>query len=213
MNLYSLLSSISEYVGNIKNWFRDIPAARKKELRKISQFISEKISKGHPAFLLFICTHNSRRSHMSQIWAQTAAIYYQLPMITCYSGGTEATSFNPRAVCTLQKAGFSIDKATTGKNPVYEVKYAEGVKPIRVFSKKYDDKFNPQTNFCAIMTCSDADAACPTVFGAAERISIPYEDPKVADDTDYEEKAYDERNRQIATEMFYLFDQVKREFI
>jgi len=209
MDAYSLRPQISEYIGSIKNYFDKIPSPRKKELKKIARFISDKIDRGHPVYLMFICTHNSRRSHMSQIWAQSAAIYYQLPMVTCFSGGTEATAFNPRAVRAMRKAGFDIHKFTEGKNPVYEVTYAPGVKPLRVFSKKYTDAFNPQKDFCALMTCSDADEACPIVIGAEERISIPYEDPKIADGADDEEEKYDERNRQIAVEMFYIFGQVR----
>jgi arsenate reductase len=207
---YALLPQISEYIGNMKNQFTKIPMIRKKKLKKISQFVSDKIEKGHPANLLFICTHNSRRSHMSQIWAQTAAIYYQLPMVTCFSGGMEATALNPRVVKSMSKVGFEITRLSSGKNPIYEVTYARDTKPIRAYSKKYDDKLNPSKNFCAVMTCADADEKCPVIFGAADRVSIPYEDPKEADDTEFEEAQYDERNHQIGLEMIYIFSQVHR---
>jgi hypothetical protein len=59
------------------------------------------------------------------------------------------------------------------------------------------------------MTCSEADKNCPVVRGAAVRVALPYEDPKVADGTPAEAARYDERSRQIATEMFYLFSEVR----
>ena len=46
------------------------------------------------------------------------------------------------------------------------------------------------------------------VLGAAERIAITYEDPKAFDGTDREAEAYDERCRQIAREMLYVFSLV-----
>jgi arsenate reductase (thioredoxin) len=58
------------------------------------------------------------------------------------------------------------------------------------------------------MTCDEADQDCPFVKGAALRISLPYEDPKVADGTPEEAARYDARSRQIATEMLYLFSKV-----
>lgn len=41
------------------------------------------------------------------------------------------------------------------------------------------------------------------------RLPIPYVDPKAADGTTEEAAVYDERTKQIATEMFYLMSQVE----
>lgn len=203
-----LLDGIERYIASIESEFVDIAEERKAQLEEVAAFVKEKSSANQDVQLTFICTHNSRRSHMSQVWAQTAAHYYQIPMVQCYSGGTEATAFNPRAVKALRNAGFDIEKAEEKANPVYLVSYSHNTEPLKCFSKKFADDFNPQTNFAAIMTCTDADEACPFVPGAEVRFSIPYEDPKVADDTPEEESKYNERCRQIATEMFYLFSKV-----
>ncbi|MDZ7763692.1 MAG: hypothetical protein U5K00_04605 [Melioribacteraceae bacterium] len=144
-----------------------------------------------------MCTHNSRRSHISQIWAQTAAEYYNIPNVKCYSGGTEATAFNPRAVNAMTKAGFKIEKKDNSDNPVYLVYYSDEKEPVKCFSKVYSDEFNPQKDFAAIMTCSDADENCPVVFGAEARFPIRYDDPKEFDGTELEEEKYDERVEQI----------------
>ena len=144
------------------------------------------------------------------IWAQTAAHYYGVPNVYCYSGGTEATACNIRTVKALRKAGFSISaQDSLTSNPHYLVKYSTSAREMEAFSKKYDAQTNPQQKFAAIMTCSQADQACPLVFGADVRIAIPYEDPKVSDGTPHEEDVYNERCKQIATEMFFVFHSLK----
>lgn len=145
---------------------------------------------------------------MSQIWAQTAAEYFNVPKIHCYSGGTEATAFNPRAVKAIKKFGFEIDQKDESENPVYFVHFLDGKEPLQCFSKVYDDKFNPQKDYTAIMTCSHADENCPIVFGADNRFPIRYDDPKEFDNTDFEEVKYLERFEQIGIEMLYVFGKV-----
>jgi protein-tyrosine-phosphatase len=190
--------------------FDNISEARRRELNKVAEYISDQLSETGISKLTFICTHNSRRSHMAQIWAQTAAYYFGIEGVRTFSGGTEATAFNPNAVKAMAGAGFEIHSDGKPDNPVYEVRYAHDQEPMQVFSKKYDDEVNPQEDFCAIMTCSDADENCPFIPGATLRIPITYEDPKVYDHTPGESKAYAERCYQIGREMFYIFDKVRK---
>ncbi len=204
----SLLTVIEKYISTIEPEFSLIPKERKQQLLEFSSYIRSRNSLNEPVNLIFICTHNSRRSHMSQLWAQTAAYYYGKTTVHCFSGGTEATSFNPRSVRALRKAGFEIIQTDHGANPFYEVRFAEEMEPLRTFSKRTEDDANPKSDFIAVMTCSDADEACPLVPGAAHRVAITYEDPKAADDTPEEEGRYNERCRQIAVEMFFVFSQV-----
>lgn len=205
----SLLPSLDDFVKKQMNGFDEIPNDRKTALERLSEFIRNHVTSGSSSNLVFICTHNSRRSHMSQLWAQAAAYFYGVPDVRCFSGGTEATAFNPRAVAAMRKAGFDIREVQPGNNPVYEVRFASETESVTAFSKTFSDPFNPQRDFAAVMTCSDADEACPFVPGTSLRVAIPYEDPKKADGTPDEERRYDERCRQIATEMFYLMSRVK----
>lgn len=201
----ALYYKLAEKIETLKNSFNSIPEERKKLLNEFSDYIANKLKEGKEVNLVFICTHNSRRSHITQIWAQSAAEYYGIPNIKCYSGGTEATAFNPRAVKAMQKAGFSIEKKDNSDNPVYLVYYSNDKEPVECFSKVYSDKYNPQKDFAAIMTCSDADENCPVVFGAEARFPIRYDDPKEFDNTELEEEKYDERVEQIGREMVYAF--------
>lgn len=198
------------YVETLLPTLATISVDRRETLDRIATFVRERGAAGQPIRLMFICTHNSRRSHMGQIWAATAASWYGIEDVETYSGGTEATAFNPRAVEAMRRAGFEIDTASgDADNPHHAVRFALDRASLDVYSKTYDSAGNPSSDFAAIMTCSQADQACPFVRGATLRISLPYEDPKLADDTPEEAARYDERARQIAVEMFYSFSKVK----
>lgn len=181
----------------------EIPAERKVLLDEMVEYIQEKITSGKEIRLNFICTHNSRRSQFSQIWAQTAAAYYGIEA-NCYSGGVEVTAFNPRAVAALQRDGFKVVKKE-GENPVYFVFYSEDEQPIVAFSKLYDDAINAPKEFAAVMTCDHADENCPFIPGAERRFPLRFEDPKIFDDSPQEELMYTERSNQIGAELMYLF--------
>ena len=190
--------------------FESITAERKIILQPLVDYIQGKASNQQEIRLNLICTHNSRRSHLSQVWAQTAAAYYNIKNVFCYSGGTEATAMFPMVSKTLTKQGFEIKTIAEGNNPVYSIKYAENEHPVIGFSKTYDDSFNPQDEFVAIMTCSQADGGCPFIAGAEKRIPITFEDPKAFDNTPEQAEKYEERSLHIATEMFYVFSQIKQ---
>jgi len=199
---------LEDYIQLCTKEFDLIPIERKAELEELALYVHKRQSGKKKSDLTFICTHNSRRSHLSQIWAQTASAWYGVANVECWSGGTEATAFNPRAVKAIEDAGFIVEKKGREENPHYLVIHSEDFEPCVCFSKTYDDPFNPQDNYCAIMTCSSADEACPIVLGAEERIAIRYDDPKAFDGTDQEEEKYAERCRQIAREMLYAFSRV-----
>ena len=207
----SLLPPLQPYVSEVVSELDRVPAERKAVLDEIVASVAGRLAEGKKADLTFICTHNSRRSHMSQIWAQTAAFYYGLDAVRAYSGGTEATACNCRTVTAMRRAGFDIEDATTGDNPVYLVRYANDLPPIRAYSKLYNADANPKREFIALMTCSSADKSCPFVQGAVARFAIHYADPRLCDDTPTETTAYNERCQEIAREMFYIMSEVRRQ--
>lgn len=205
----SMYPELQQYIESILPDTASIDQDRKAALAHIAGYIGDSSSSLEPAKLTFICTHNSRRSHMSQLWAAAAAFYFGIQeRVRTYSGGTEATAFNPRAVAAMRGAGFRIPPAH-GDNPHYRVHFSANAPALTCFSKTYDDAFNPQSHFAAIMTCSAADENCPFIPGASLRVAIPYDDPKASDGTAEEKATYDARCRQIATEMCYLMAQVK----
>lgn len=189
--------------------FDTISEERKQVLAPLVQFIQSKTNNGLAIRLNFICTHNSRRSHLSQVWAQTAAAYYNIKNVYSYSGGTEATALFPKVAETLSNSGFEVKVISKGDNPIYTIKYNPNDHPIIGFSKNYEDDFNPQNEFAAILTCSQADGGCPFIAGAEKRIPITFEDPKAFDNTPLQAEKYQERSLQIATELLYVFSQIK----
>lgn len=200
---------LKRYLTEAANRFAEIPSDRKAELAKVADYVRQGLSNSESVKLTFICTHNSRRSHLSQIWAQVAAEFYGLRGVETYSGGTEATAFNPRAVAAMQRCGLKIvADDPTAANPRYSVTTSESSNPQVCFSKAYGDPPNPIQGYCAVMTCSQADDACPLVMGCDLRMPIRYEDPKVADDTEFEAQRYDERAAQICSEMLYMMSLV-----
>lgn len=191
--------------------FDSIAASRRSVLRPLIDFIRQKASTDDQIRLNMICTHNSRRSHLAQVWAQVAAAHYDIANVFCYSGGTQETEMFPMVIETLKASGFRIQALANSDNfdnPVYAVKFAPNTHAIICFSKTHDHEFNPKTEFAAVMTCWQADADCPVIVGAEKRIAIPYEDPKIFDTTPHQAEKYRERNLQIATEMFYVFSQI-----
>lgn len=206
-----LHAAVVHYIEERKTEFDQIPIERKEKLERLSEYLRNCKSTDKPARFVFVCTHNSRRSHISQLWAAVAAVHYGLTNVETFSGGTESTAFNPRAVAAMERAGLRIEISTPGDNPRYSVSFAQNIDPIVCFSKVYSDNVNPRENFCAVMTCSSADEACPTVKGAVQRVAIPYDDPKVADGTKEERSKYDERTAQICREMLYAFSHASKE--
>lgn len=184
-----------------------IPEDRIPVIQRMVDYILGKIKSGGEIRLNFICTHNSRRSQFSQIWAQTAADYFGVKAF-CYSGGVEVTAFNERAVAAIRRDGFKVVQKGED-NPVYFIFHGQEAEPIVTFSKVYDDPINPNSGFAAVMTCDHADENCPFIPGAEVRIPLRFEDPKAFDGTDLEEKMYTERSHQIGAELFLIFQKVK----
>lgn len=203
----SLFKNIENIVSTLN--IETITDSRKDTLKPLITYIQQKVDEGKEIRVNFICTHNSRRSHLSQVWAQALAYYFNVKNVFCYSGGTESTALFPMVADTLEHSGFEINKLSETNNPIYSVKFAENAHPVIGFSKRFDDAFNPTSAFAAVMTCSQADAGCPFIAGAEKRIPITFEDPKLFDNTPQQAEKYNERSLQIATELFYVFSQIK----
>ncbi|MUP46217.1 protein-tyrosine-phosphatase [Gramella sp. BOM4] len=199
-----LYPSLREKLATLENL--EIPEDRKKILQPLIDYIQEKKENSEPVLLNFICTHNSRRSQLAQVWSQAISAEFGIET-KCYSGGTEQTAFFENAIAALKRAGFSLE-AEEGRNPKIKVSFSENKEALTCYSKLYDAPENPSKNFAAVMTCSHADENCPFISGAEARIALDYQDPKEFDDTPLVSKKYDERSNQIASEMIYVFKNI-----
>jgi arsenate reductase len=63
----------------------NISAERKEILQTLVDYIHSKRETNQTIRLNFICTHNSRRSHLSQIWAQTMAYQDGIKNVYCFN--------------------------------------------------------------------------------------------------------------------------------
>jgi len=202
----NLLPKLQDYFDELE--VHIISEDRKSVLQELIQYCENITSKNLSLVLNFVCTHNSRRSQISQIMAQTAAHLYGVDVI-CYSGGTEVTAFHPNAIAALQRTGMRvISKGDI--NPVHFVRFSKQHSPLSCFSKTYDDVYNEAKDFAAVMTCAHADDNCPVILNAV-RIPVRYEDPKRSDGTDQMDDVYDATVKEIATEMKYVFQMIGNE--
>ncbi len=201
--MFPNLSKTIEVISQIA-----ITEERKEVLQPLIDYIQNKVNLQQEIQLNFICTHNSRRSHLSQIWAQTMAFQFGIQNVFCYSGGTEVTAMFPKVVETLENQRFQIQQLSESDNPIYAIKFSENQQPIIGFSKTFDDSFNPMSEFAAIMTCSSADEGCPFIAGAEVRLPIRYNDPKEFDGSEFMNEKYAERSLEIASEMYYVFSKI-----
>ena len=181
-----------------------VPEDRVEVLTPLVELIKSRIAQQKPVDLVFICTHNSRRSVLGQFWAQAMAHQKGVSLRT-YSGGTEVTASNERTVAALIRAGVRVEGDMSQVNPQYQAFYDLDQPPLVLYSKLYDAPELPQSDFVAVMTCASTDEGCTFIPGALVRLPIRYEDPKVFDYTPREADAYDECCAQIAAEMKFVF--------
>lgn len=204
-----MFSTIKNHCTSLTALFPQIPEDRKVILASLADYIQRKKDARLPIRLVYICTHNSRRSHLGQIWGAVASSYFGVSGVYTYSGGTEVTALHPNIIDALRFTGFEIGVVSDHPaNPVYRVHFGE-LLFCTCFSKLYNDPANPSAEFAAIMTCSDADENCPFIPGVEWRVGTTYDDPKIADDTPLEAETYLERSNQIAVETLYTFSLIK----
>ena len=204
MNLHN---NLQQAIAKLELEFDSIPESRKQELKEIALTIKNSLTLFGRADLTVICTHNSRRSQLGQLWLKVAALHYGITNIYTFSGGTEATAFNIRMVNALHDFGFKVKNLDETLNPKYHIKLADNDDTMDVlYSKVYNESYNPQQNFIALLVCNSADKGCPIVAGAFRRISLPYLDPKEFDDTNLEKEKYLEKVNEIGREMLFIFN-------
>ena len=205
-----LFDELLGYTKKLEQNFDSIPEERKGKLRSLSEYLSGKWNSNQTPKAIIICTHNSRRSHLGQLWLAAGADHYGLPEIETFSGGTEATAFHPNAVNAVRRAGFKVEaEDLDASNPVYQISWKTEMDGYKAFSTRFDEAPNPTKEFAAIMVCSEADQGCPFVPGTDFRLALPFDDPKAFDGTDLQDAKYDERCQQIGTEMLFVMSNVE----
>lgn len=182
---------------------------RKNLLLSISDKIFEEFEDRDKVNLNFICTHNSRRSQLAQVWSFFAIEYFKLENIYAFSGGSEVTAFHRNTVKCLQKTGFDFNvEDFSHQNPLYLISFKGTKKTTKGFSKTFDSDKN-EYPYIAITTCDHADQNCPFIPDAIHRFHLPYTDPKTADNTEFQNDKYLETSKKIAGELFIIFQELQ----
>lgn len=200
--------TLNTYLESLQ--FHSISESRIKILDSIADSLLSLQVNNKKTTLLFVCTHNSRRSQFSQLWAEYFARHFQLTHLDIQSCGTEVTACNFRVIYTLRNLGFQITNPG-GSNPQLSVKYSDLARPITLYSKSIESCIasSESGQIIAMMTCDHADQNCPIIPKVKSRIQLLYVDPKVTDDTPQESERYQERCRQIGEEIHYLFSKLQ----
>ena len=213
----ALSPKVAAHADLLTTSFDMIDEAHVRAGKSLAEWIAENDKPGQPLHVTVICTGNSRRSILGSTMGNIAAAYYGMPEIRFHSGGTAPTAFNPRTIACLKEIGVEIEptgsEAPRGEpktaNPVYTVRWGGPGLETSEFSKTYFEATNPQAGFAALMVCGEADAGCPFVKGAALRVSMPYLDPKIYDDGQFEAAKYAERRDDIGRLMLSVMMQVR----
>lgn len=204
MTVGRLHKEVSELIEALSKESDLILPTRKEILDRIGQSIRSMLHENGQSSVIFICTHNSRRSQAAELWLRTAADYYCISGISTFSGGTEVTALHPNMAATFSQSGFSLTSDGRSSNPRFTV--SAGAGQYTMFSKVYDDPSNPKANFIAVMVCGNADEACPVVNGAAYRFYLPFDDPGAYDGQPDQDDRYRSCFYTIGREMIYLLE-------
>lgn len=191
-----LTETLDDYISETIDNFSLSPG-RVDMLEKIATTLFKIKSTQDELNVVFVCTHNSRRSHMAQVMFAAMVEHLEIDHTNSFSAGTEATEVHPLTISSLQEVGFDVVK----KDSTH--KLTSGDMSLDLFSKKYDHP-SIKSPFVAIMVCDEADNSCPTLPQAVKRFSLPYKDPKSADGTEVEQKVYATTLYKIGEEMAIL---------
>jgi protein-tyrosine phosphatase/arsenate reductase len=137
-----LYPPLYDLITEIEAQDQEIDPERLKEMDDLVNYVLSDLSNGHKSYVLFICTHNSRRSHIAHLTLVTMLDYFGLNDVVCYSGGLEATRFHPHAIDALERAGFRIKVVQqSSENPVYSV--GNGISEYYVQSIRNNQAWSP----------------------------------------------------------------------
>ena len=185
---------------------------RRDRLDALAAHLRERYQVGMTLRVTVICTHNSRRSHLAQVWLAHWLATYRIPA-EIHSAGTEVTAVYPAIVSTLREADFDIRPADSSEtdNPRYLLRLAADGEPLSLYSKRLDDPALPAFDFTALLVCDGAAEACPVVAGAEARFVLPFRDPKWSDGTTEMAAAYRTASEEINESMKYLANRIQQD--
>ncbi len=159
-------------------------------VRGIDKFIGECNT------VVFLCTHNSRRSQYCEIWGNYFSSVYK-KSITFLSAGAVKTKVHKQIYKSLERVGVKVDRNSSIN--------IENI-TIIPFSKTLSDINKKQ--FISIMTCSNYEKTCPFDPRSLINLQLFYKDPKRYDNSNREAEEYDKTSFMIACEINYILKNI-----
>ena len=129
--------------------------------------------------VLFICTHNSARSHMAEAMLRA----WGGDRFEAFSAGTEATGIKPETIQVMQEIGISLD--------------GHWSKTIEAYRGQSFEWF--------ITVCDEAQKNCPVLAGVQQVGHWSIEDPSLADGSPEERLGAFRRARDHIRDRLRLF--------
>ena len=183
------MNNLNKYINKLEN--HKLEDHQKKRIKIIVERLYNKINS--ISLIVFICTHNSRRSQFCETWSKVLANRYGLN-ISFSSAGTTKTSVYKEVINSLKRAGVDINEKG--------ILNIEGKSSI-LYSKTLDDI--KENKFISITNCKDAERNCPLDPRSQLNLNIFYDDPKKFDGMENEKKEYDKTCLSIAAEINVIF--------
>ena len=183
------MNNLNKYINKLEN--HKLEYHQKKRIEIIVERLYNKIKS--ISLIVFICTHNSRRSQFCEAWSKVLANRYGLN-ISFSSAGTTKTSVYKEVINSLKRAGVDINEKG--------ILNIEGKTSI-LYSKTLDDI--KENKFISITNCTDAEKNCPLDPRSHLNLNIFYDDPKKFDGMENEKKEYDKTSVSIAAEINVIF--------
>lgn len=208
----SMYLKLSDYCRKLPSHFDEIPTSRKDTLKSIGQYILAKFEISQPAQILFADQNNAKLSQLAELWFYIAKHYYHIKNLSVYSGGLEPTSFDHRIVPSIQQAGMIIiPPQLYMDNLIYYINIGQRYPDYSMFAKPLDYHLNPHNHFLLVSLCDGTDTLDPAGYGADGKVLLSWDDPSGWDDTPVEFTKYQDCADEIARDMFFLMDYIKRE--
>ena len=181
-----------------------VDPTRRPALRSCAAAIARQLDARGEVSVVAVCTHNSRRSQLAEVWLAVASAAAGLGGVSVCSGGSDPVAVAPGAIAVLRERGFRVEADTADANPRLRVR-GHGIER-ELYAKPLGEAVAgvPLRGGVALMVCAAADAACPPVPQVGYRARLPFADPRHADGTPGEAAAYRAASDRIEAEMRWL---------
>lgn len=207
MNVININDMYNNLKISIEDWNLPFNSFSKKRLKILDQlmvYLKELVAKKLELNVIFVCTHNSRRSQFAQFWLDTFLHNFGIENYNIFSAGTVETEVHKNVISVIEHYGFTVTKDSEINNKKYKIALGKGYE-INLFSKEITSVLEAGLgSFVLIFVCDSAYENCPFVIENQKHFSLTFEDPGRYDEDLNALEYYQKCAYKIAAEMHYL---------